>query len=98
MTREERSAHWRGVVERWSISGVSVAQFCQENGIPAWKFMYWRKRLGAPLPSHAPGFAVVEAVGAGSGVCLRLASGLELAIEPGFDAVTLRRVLACLAP
>jgi hypothetical protein len=33
MTREEKSAHWRGALEGWRGSGQSQARFCGENNL-----------------------------------------------------------------
>lgn len=45
MADELKAEHWRGVVAEQEASGLSVAAFCRERTIPAWKFHYWRKRL-----------------------------------------------------
>ena len=100
MTREEKSAHWRGVLEGWRGSGQSQARFCRENKLSLWQLRYWsgreRRRAGeAAFAEFAP---VSVSADAGSGLWLRLGNGAELRIDPGFDEATLRRVLGCLGP
>ena len=60
--------------------------------------MYWIKRFAAPVSSagtaEAGGFVQVTPPAAGgSGVVLRLRTGIELELQPGFDAATLKRLL-----
>lgn len=44
---DRRREHWRELMERWRAGGLSQAEFCRRRGIPAWKFTWWKKRLGA---------------------------------------------------
>ncbi|MBU1086470.1 MAG: transposase [Candidatus Omnitrophica bacterium] len=39
------SAQWRGYVERYPESGLSVADFCKKHGLYETGFYTWRKRL-----------------------------------------------------
>lgn len=41
----EKVVAWRDIQARQAESGLSVAAFCRNEGIPAWKFNYWRQRL-----------------------------------------------------
>lgn len=94
MNREAKREHWQGVIDAWEESGMSKAAFCRERQIPAWKFYYWYRQLVVAEPAAATaGFAEVTEV-SGSGVRLHLGCGLQLEVEPGFDAVTLKQVLA----
>jgi hypothetical protein len=98
MTREEKVAHWGGVLERWRSGGQNQAQFCRENNLSLRLLRYWlrrerRRQAEQAVAEFAP---VALSAGAGSGLWLRLGSGAELRIEPGFDEATLRRVLGCL--
>ena len=36
---------WQKRIEQHSRSGVSIAQWCNRQGLPAHQFYYWRKRL-----------------------------------------------------
>jgi transposase-like protein len=44
-TVEERSAYWRERIAEQERSGMSVQQFCKENGVTEQSFYVWRKRL-----------------------------------------------------
>ncbi|MBW2008690.1 MAG: transposase [Deltaproteobacteria bacterium] len=59
MTREERSEHWRRIIEQQEASGLSGAAFCREHHINLHAFYRWRRRFridvdpqGGP---HPPG-------------------------------------------
>src|SRR5260370_38142152 len=53
-----RSEDWRARIAAQSQSGVSVKQFCTQQGLTEQSFYYWRKRLQTPAPMR---FALVEA-------------------------------------
>jgi transposase-like protein len=80
-------------------SGLSVQQFCKEQGLNNPSFYYWRKRLRQQTPVR---FALVETDGARQhnslGYCLELVlpTGERLRIGAGVDAAVLRRVLEAL--
>lgn len=38
-------AYWRGVVGRLDASGLSVAAFCEAEGLPAPSLYHWRRRI-----------------------------------------------------
>jgi hypothetical protein len=47
-------AEWRGLVERFEKSGLSVAAFCRRAKLPRGSFVKWRRRLaGRPGPTPA---------------------------------------------
>jgi hypothetical protein len=103
----ETRERWEQTVAEQAASGQSAAVFCRERGVVPAAFYQWRRRLRgggvAARPATAEGAAgFVEmlaggrAGGRGSGVALRLGEGLTVAVEPGFDGETLRRVVAAL--
>jgi len=47
MTGEERINYWKGIIEKYRESGLSVAEFCKEHNINSRQLYYWRKRFGA---------------------------------------------------
>ena len=110
MGREKRESHdreryWRGVLERWRRSGISIRAFCREEGVSEFSFYRWRKRFGAE-EREGPRFVAVELVdskvlegtgeGSASGVELVLASGQVVRVFRGFDKETLCRVVEVL--
>jgi hypothetical protein len=50
---ESALARWRGIIEQHEASGLPVARFCKERGVPESSFFAWRRRLRAagPLPA-----------------------------------------------
>lgn len=49
--RRERESHWRSVLERQAISGMSVAEFCRRESISAPALYAWRRKLGRATAS-----------------------------------------------
>ena len=98
---EAKSANPKG--DEWSEriaaqqrSGISVKQFCREQGLTECCFYAWRKRLQERGPVR---FALVERSArrqkhtAETALELVLASGERLRIGAGVDTATLRAVL-----
>ena len=102
---EERAAtkneQWRERIAEQERSGLSVKQFCKEQGLTECSFYAWRKRLRGQGPVR---FALVErgAVrqepATEASLELVLATGERLRIGAGVDAATLRTVLEALRP
>lgn len=103
----EKAKTWEQTVAEQEASGLSAAAFCRERSVALARFYQWRLRLrGTSAGSatagaeSAAGFVEMLA-GSGpgtrsSGVALRLGQGLTVAVEPGFDGETLRRVVSAL--
>lgn len=110
---------WRRVLRQWRRSGLSVREFCADQGLSEASLYWWRRTLDqkdaqatrlVPVrvipeaadvadrdrPALAVPGAAADASAAPSGLELIVAGGLRLRIGPGFDAATLRRVLAIL--
>ena len=56
---ESALARWRGIIGQHEASGLPVARFCKERGVPESSFFAWRRRLRAAGPS--PAFIEVRA-------------------------------------
>ena len=107
-TREQ----WQSIVEGWSSSSLTQAQYCAQQGISVTSFHRWRDRLAQDVDSGDRGTRqdVTERVGwvpvelhevpasvmAGPALTLVLANGLRLEVGADFEPRTLRRVLAVL--
>jgi hypothetical protein len=96
---------WRRILRQWQRSGLSIPDFCQQHRLSQHNFYAWRRTLAqrdaadvhfvpvqllpepTPLPTPDPPTAALE---------LLLPDGRRLRIAPGFDAPTLRRLLALL--
>ena len=98
---EERPAipkadEWAERIAAQQRSGISVKQFCKEQGLTEYSFYAWRKRLQKKEPIR---FALVDRGAARqepateAALELVLATGERLRIGTGVDPATLRAVL-----
>ena len=93
-----RDEDWRTQISAQERSGISVKQFCQQQGLTEQSFYYWRKRLQTMRSMR---FALVEAEprrGTAEHAALELVlpTGERLRISAGVEAATLRQVLEAL--
>jgi transposase len=94
-----KADEWAERIAGQQRSGVSVRQFCKEQGLTEYSFYAWRKRIqekgpvrfalveGSARRQERPVEAVLELV---------LATGERLRIGTGVDLATLRAVLGVL--
>jgi hypothetical protein len=103
---EERAAtskadEWAERIAAQQRSGISVKQFCKEQGVPEGSFYAWRKRLQKKEPVR---FALVDRgatrqeSATEAALELVMATGERLRIGARVDAATLRTVLEVLRP
>ena len=91
-----KADEWAERIAAQGRSGMSVKQFCNEQGLTQCSFYAWRKRLQERGPVR---FALVERSAlrqehtAEPILELVLATGERLRISPGADITTLRTVL-----
>jgi len=94
-----RGEYWRERISAQERSGLSVQQFCEEQGLNGASFYVWRKRLSKEEPVR---FALVETgreerpARAEYELELVLATGERLRIGAGVSATVLRTVLEAL--
>jgi len=103
--RPSKEHFWRTMVRQWRSSGLSVRVFCEQRRLSEPSFYAWRRSL-AERDAAATRFVPVEVTsepatqaspdGAPGALELILSAGWRLQIGPGFDAPTLRRLLAVL--
>lgn len=91
-----KTDQWRDRLAEQERSGLSVKQFCQQQGFTEYTFYSWRKRLrnGGPVR-----FALIDRGAQHAselGLELVLANGDRLRIGAGVDGKTLRTVLEAL--
>ena len=93
-SREQRRRQWEKRIARWRTSGVSMAAYCREHEINYAQLVWWRRYLQraaatspltlipvlAPAPSRCP-------------IVIRLAGGIGIEVERGFDAGLLSAVV-----
>jgi transposase len=95
----QKGEEWRERIAAQERSGVSVKQFCEEQGFTEPSFYFWRKRLQRQTPMR---FALVETGGtvresaAEAALELVLTTGERLRIGAGVDPAALRKVLEAL--
>jgi len=100
---------WRDAIRRWRSSGQTIRGFCRERGLSEAAFHAWRRtiaRRDGQIPSASPverepvfmPLRVTSAVAAPAAAPLELVldSGRIVRVSPGFDAATLRALLAIL--
>ena len=96
-----KSDEWAERIAAQQRSGISVKQFCKEQGLTECSFYAWRKRF---QKREAVRFALVDRGAARqepateAALELVLATGERLRIGAGVDAATLRTVLESLRP
>ena len=91
-----KAEQWAERIAAQQRSGISVTQFCREQGLSGYSFYTWRKRLRETGPVR---FALVDRRprsqerAAEAALELVLVTGERLRIGAGADAATLRVVL-----
>jgi hypothetical protein len=104
-TETDQRQFWQMAIEAWQSSGLSVRQFCRQEGLSEPSFYTWRKQLRPPaVPEPGPGtscppsaFIQVSLSEASiRGMEFVLSSGHTLKIPVGVDRQTLTTVLSAL--
>ena len=104
-TETDQRQFWQMAIEAWQASGLSVRQFCRQEGLSEASFYSYRKRLtvaadDAPartadcLPEPFIQVSLPDA--SASGMELVLSSGHTLRIPVGVDRQTLTTVFSAL--
>ena len=95
-----KEQQWRRWIPQWQHSGLSVRAFCARHHLAAAEFLRLASRDPA-TPSDTPRLVPVQFVPDDAAVRpayleVVLAGGRTLRVAPGFDAATLRQLLAVL--
>ena len=97
---ERKERQWRRWIGEWQASGLSVRAFCQRRGLTVASFYAWRRALqrrAAEKATFVPVQVLPDAVQTQtSALEVVLADGRAVRVAPGFDAATLRQLLAVL--
>jgi hypothetical protein len=98
---EEKERQWRRRIDQWRASGLSVRAFCARHGLATASFYNWRRVLQRRAADEQPAFVPVHVVAGAapdqaSALEVVLTDGRTVRVAPGFDATTLRRLLAVL--
>ena len=97
LRKEQQWRHW---IRQWQNSGLSVRVFCARHGLSQPSFYAWR-RVIQQRDAAAGSFLPVQLIPDGppapsSPLEVVLTCGRTLRVAPGFDAPTLRQLLAVL--
>jgi transposase len=97
---ERKERQWRRWIKQWRESGLSVRDFCAQYGLAMANFYNWRRvleRRAAEEPTFVPVQVVSDAMPTqASALEVVLVDGRMVRVAPGFDATTLRQLLAVL--
>ncbi len=100
-TRDDyKERQWRRWIRQWQTSGLSVTAFCARFGLATANFYAWRRllqRRDATTAAFVPVRVVADTPQAPTGALeVLLPDGHSVRVPPGFDAATLRQLLAVL--
>ena len=100
---------WRRVLRQWRRSALSIREFCAAHGLAEPSFYAWRRTIAERdqearrqpnrrrrRAASAPPIFVPVRVAAAVALEVELGSGRVVRVPPGFDAATLRQLLAVL--
>ena len=102
---------WRRLLGQWRCSGLTIRAFCADHGLAEHSFHAWRRTIAerdqqgasnSPAHTHLaddqPVFVPVHVVPAPASSALELVldQGVLVRVPAGFDAATLRQLLAVL--
>jgi hypothetical protein len=100
--QSEKELYWRGVVGRWQRSGQTIRSFCDAHGLSEQCFYAWRRTIAERDQRQAadiPDFVPVRVAATAAARALEVVAGPServVRVPAGFDADTLRRLLAVL--
>ena len=104
ITKQERLENWTARIMACRSSGMTIREWCRENGLSEKSYYYWQRRLFDTLSQQQKGvqptFAEItpsftNRQDCGIAVTVRI-SGAEADIHTGADAATVETVLRVL--
>ena len=91
---------WRRWIQEQRASGMTVRAFCRRHRLAEPSFYAWRRQLNlrhANAAAFVPVHIVADETQSSAGTLdVMLSVGRSVRVAPGFDAPTLRRLLAVL--
>jgi len=100
-----KSDHWQKIIQAHTKSGLSAAAFCRQREINIYQFRWWQRRFrrdeGLSPKVKPDDFLRLRPDpelrrDRPAGIHLCLPNGIRILVEPGFDPVTLRNVVAAI--
>lgn len=102
MSRQELANEWKERLEDFSLSEMTVQQWCDFNGVSPYQYYYWKRRLASTQKDNTqiPHFLPLGVLSATpskdpGGVTIRIA-GATIEVAAGFDPHRLRAVVEAL--
>jgi transposase len=103
-SEEDQEQFWRMAIETWQSSGLSIRQFCKQEGLSEPQFYVWRKKLAdcciEPTDQDSSGqetfIEVALPKNSDSAIEVLLTSGNMVRIPCGADSATLSNVMSAL--
>jgi hypothetical protein len=93
----DKEQFWRDILLLWQASGQTIRAFCHAQRLSEPSFYAWRRRIIAQRERQQPAFVPVRVTPTTSiPLELVLATGRVVRVPPGFDADTLRQLIAVL--
>src|SRR5438093_13630263 len=95
---ERKERQWRQWIDTWRASKLGVRAFCARHGLDEKRFYVWRRVLGQRAAENAA-FVPVQVLAdeaPPSALEVVLANGRAVRVAAGFDAATLRELVAVL--
>ena len=98
---DQKEVFWRRTLEAWKHSGLSGSEFQRQHNLTKNAFVYWKRKLMprsekrqtfVPVSMRRPPRCPTEA--SSSYIRLRVGSVYTVEVTAGFNAQTLREVLA----
>ena len=97
---EGKERQWRHWIGEWRASGLSPRAFCERRGLTVASFYAWRRvlqRRDAEKAAFVPVQVLADPVPTQTSTLeVVLTDGRTVRVAPGFDAATLRQLLAVL--
>ena len=96
----EKRKIWESHLSKWSISGLTQAEYCRRNSLRAGRFTYWKVKLNqekspvefVQIPTQAMVQAENISAEASIPIKLHIGSRFSLDIPNGFSVETLERI------
>ena len=107
MVDHELHATWRSRLKKQQVSGLSIAAWCREQGIPDHQFYYWKKKFarettGQQSPTALEWAPVVVAdepepteSSPDHGIAIHVGHA-SITVQPGFNEVLLTDIIRVL--
>jgi hypothetical protein len=101
MSRDERTAYWRGLIDQQAQSGMTAVAFCRDHHLKVEQFYRWRGRFRYQEEDNDKTDGFLQLIPSSkqvtnSGIRLHVSPGLYIELERGFDPDTLRTAIEVL--